>query len=425
MCGVTVCLGSSLYTGIPIRSDGIVKPESKDSTMLVPLIVSGLLTWGIFRNADHPIQQLATFITLCFATVALNQMFASQKMVAYMKEIPARDRVGLGVSVLILFFGVYLCTEVVNFKQKGFPADVPCYDLLMALVACAVISCLRVFTFNQVKPLGQKLLPTDKWSTEERAEKLDKFGTVAFKMLYMIISSIAGVYLFGYEGWMPSSLRFGSAETLPLTIKPYEKVPIEMRMYYMVVLGYALHSLVFHLRTKIRNDFFEMFVHHIATVILLVCSYFVGGCQIGVAVQILHDIPDIFVYGAKLFADTRYKATCLTFYFGMVFSWGFLRLYVFPFQIWVSLAKEGFMLNSFNSYGVPGVTGYLITMLMLLQVLHVWWFSLFLLMGYVAATEGKTKDIQANTNSEGSLSELHKLKSVKAAQVAKAAIAAQ
>lgn len=49
-----------------------------------------------------------------------------------------------------------------------------------------------------------------------------------------------------------------------------------------------------------RKDWLESMVHHVATVILLVYSYYVNFTRVGVMVLLVHDVSDIFLEAAKL-----------------------------------------------------------------------------------------------------------------------------
>lgn len=49
-----------------------------------------------------------------------------------------------------------------------------------------------------------------------------------------------------------------------------------------------------------RKDWLESLIHHIATVILLLYSYWVNFTRVGVMVLMIHDVSDIFLEAAKL-----------------------------------------------------------------------------------------------------------------------------
>lgn len=49
-----------------------------------------------------------------------------------------------------------------------------------------------------------------------------------------------------------------------------------------------------------RKDWLESMIHHIATTLLLVYSYYVNFTRVGVMVLLVHDMSDIFLEAAKL-----------------------------------------------------------------------------------------------------------------------------
>lgn len=49
-----------------------------------------------------------------------------------------------------------------------------------------------------------------------------------------------------------------------------------------------------------RKDWLESMVHHIATIALLLYSYYVNFTRVGIMVMLLHDVSDIFLEAAKL-----------------------------------------------------------------------------------------------------------------------------
>ena len=48
-----------------------------------------------------------------------------------------------------------------------------------------------------------------------------------------------------------------------------------------------------------RKDFFELTVHHVATLALLFFSYAVNFWRVGTLVMVVHDVADIVLEGAK------------------------------------------------------------------------------------------------------------------------------
>jgi len=54
-----------------------------------------------------------------------------------------------------------------------------------------------------------------------------------------------------------------------------------------------------HLQIR-RKDWLESMIHHVATTLLLVYSYYVNFTRVGVMVLLIHDMSDIFLEAAKL-----------------------------------------------------------------------------------------------------------------------------
>jgi ceramide synthetase len=185
---------------------------------------------------------------------------------------------------------------------------------------------------------------------------------------------------------------------------PYSAVTESVKRYYLLELSYHAHSLVFHLFTVHRNDFVEMTLHHICAVALVIFSYFANWVRVGALVLFLHDIADVTAYAVKAVVDTRYTALTLSCYGALLAAWGYTRLYVFPFFV---ISKATVPVAEGESASFAWITSY--AMLLVLQGLHIYWYTLFLIMGYRFAISGKTVDIQQKAGSaDGSYVDYHK-----------------
>jgi ceramide synthetase len=126
-----------------------------------------------------------------------------------------------------------------------------------------------------------------------------------------------------------------------------------------------------------RKDFWEMFVHHIATISLMLLSYTGNFVRIGSLILLLHDISDIFLEGAKL---TNYvldgaSVICDVLFglFALVF--GTTRLFYFPFFVLWTISFDSF--EVFGAESSALWTGRRIFMVFLytLQALHCFWYG--------------------------------------------------
>ncbi|TYZ67243.1 hypothetical protein PybrP1_010735 [[Pythium] brassicae (nom. inval.)] len=261
-------------------------------------------------------------------------------------------------------------------------------DLLEALgYSAAVVAARYVFT-RALKPVGRLVLEPSKRSSEDRVER---FTTVLFKLAYFVGITYAGYATMGHEVWFPTSLG-GRGDATNAFLVVEEPPSPALRRYFLVQLGYHFHSLVYMVAlSPIRNDFIEMLLHHVATIFLIGCSYMGNYTPSGALIAITHDIGDVTGYAIKTVVDTGSTLLTVVMYVVLLVSWGYTRLYVFPFELLynavvvlpnLSVSAPVLMLHPVN------------VMLGMLLVLHVYWYGLFLVMGYNLVTKGEKEDIQ-------------------------------
>lgn len=90
-------------------------------------------------------------------------------------------------------------------------------------------------------------------------------------------------------------------EIISNMLTPYP-APMNMaeRIYYIQAGGYYVSVMFFLiLFDPRRSDFLELMLHHFVTLGLVVGSYLFGYVRMGMVILALHDIGDIFLYGAK------------------------------------------------------------------------------------------------------------------------------
>jgi len=87
---------------------------------------------------------------------------------------------------------------------------------------------------------------------------------------------------------------------------PYLDFPSGYKYYFTGTMGFHLANCIHHLTTTEKsNDYFEMIVHHLVTLYLYGYSYMIHACGGGV-IAVLHDIADIFISNARIWAETEY-----------------------------------------------------------------------------------------------------------------------
>lgn len=89
-----------------------------------------------------------------------------------------------------------------------------------------------------------------------------------YKGLYFLAVTIWGFLILRNEKYC-TPLLFGNGDLkyLNYELQTYER-PRGFRLYYLGTMGYHVHSLITHALHTARNDFVEMFLHHIVTIFL-------------------------------------------------------------------------------------------------------------------------------------------------------------
>ena len=160
---------------------------------------------------------------------------------------------------------------------------------------------------------------------------------------------------------------------------------------YILQLGYGIHDFILQFFNTKRSDYIEMFIHHSATILLLWGSYIIGVFRIGVIVLMIHEPSEIFLRLAKLFHYAKYKiASTITFgIFVCVFF--VFRLILFPLCLWMILTT-----NVIDN----SVLTLFMSLLLILQVLHILWFGSIIKVIKMVKQKGELKDVRSDDEND-------------------------
>ena len=107
-----------------------------------------------------------------------------------------------------------------------------------------------------------------------------------------------------------------------------------VRTYYLITLGYHLNAMRVviwaYFVGKSKNDWIEMSLHHMLTIVLYMVSYKIEFIKIGALIMFVHDWADIWSPFAKIWVETNYKNLTIFGAFMTWTVWVYSRLYVFP-----------------------------------------------------------------------------------------------
>jgi len=283
--------------------------------------------------------------------------------------------------------------------------------------------------------------------------RINKFGEYVFRLCFHSIISGVGIYLFFNKPWWSSVSHFfsltgssdsgsGSANGEENTILgtkslyinwPFQPIEAGMAWYYLVQAAYNVEAMISLLEKSVlvkvqpiivvddgnlksnneshkqqwqlpltydwsescRGDFREMFIHHIFTNLLIIGSSVFRFTYIGSMVFMIHDISDIPVDLSKLANFLKWKKTTAACFLIMCITWVITRLIILPFIVWKSciyetwlVCDDGYMPPIYYNMYQP----VFVVLLGFLILLHFFWFTLFIRMGYVLIRKGEAHD---------------------------------
>lgn len=116
---------------------------------------------------------------------------------------------------------------------------------------------------------------------------------------------------------------------------PFTPVEPGTKTYALTTMGYHLGTLFLHIFIhESQNDFREMLLHHLCTVLLYALMIYSNMLGIGCLIIFLHDIADIFTPMTKGFSQTPFNTATVITYFLCVCSWFYTRNLVFDYWVW-------------------------------------------------------------------------------------------
>jgi ceramide synthetase len=247
-------------------------------------------------------------------------------------------------------------------------------------------------------------------------KSMHKFRHQSWQLVVHVICGAYEWYLIRDEPW----LDFGETQWQPL---PHRQVlPFEMKLFWLIHVALWTYTCFNHVFVfEKQSDYAVMYVHHVATIFLVLMTYRYTYVRNGICVLFCHDVSDVFIDLLKMTnylklegASGRYIVE--TVFVSNLVSWVYFRLWLFPTKvIWRgclgaghdpatgALTFGGRMDDPFDPRAPDHLAaGYArefgaassdfwwhrfrvqragCALLVLLLVLHVYWFFLFLRIG--------------------------------------------
>ncbi|XP_061102182.1 ceramide synthase 2 [Conger conger] len=196
-----------------------------------------------------------------------------------------------------------------------------------------------------------------------------KFREACWRFVFYLSAFIGGLIALYDKPWLYDTREvwIGFPKQQSMLDSQYWYYILEMSFYWSL-----LFSVAFDIK---RKDFKEQIIHHFATLILLAFSWCANYIRIGTLVMIIHDASDVLLESAKLFNYAKWERTCNIIFILFAIVFMVTRLIIFPF--WLIHCAWVYPVVSY-----PPFFGYYFfnVMLLVLQLLHIFWACLILRM---------------------------------------------
>ena len=213
----------------------------------------------------------------------------------------------------------------------------------------------------------------ERWIRKRLKEenKTQKLSDTSMRAAYYIFMCIYGISIIYEKQWLWDT-RYCWYDY------PRHHVDDKTRRYYLIQLTfywYLTFSQVYGDSTKKRKDFWQMLLHHIATITLISFSWVSNKVRVGMLVVVLHDMADVALEIAKMFLYANFQKVSTTMYSVFAFTWIVTRLYIYPKYVLYTT-----MVELPKIIGIAPADILMIAFLIVLQMLHVFW-TYFLIKG--------------------------------------------
>lgn len=223
----------------------------------------------------------------------------------------------------------------------------------------------------------------ERWWRHRRAQNrpttLTKFCENAWRCSYYTISFSVGMCVLWTKPWFWDIKHCWYGY-------PHQSIDTPIWSYYMLSMSYYWSLLVSQFFDIKRKDFWQMFAHHIITLLLLLLSWVCNFHRVGSLVLVIHDCSDIFLEAFKVtkYANRQKLSDCIIVVF--IVSWLITRMGYYPRVIYSTSVEATQILVMFPVYYIFN------SMLLMLLMLHIVWTYMIFVVAYNSLKSGKAEN---------------------------------
>lgn len=320
------------------------------------------------------------------------------------------DRIHLFLTIALLFMSYIFYNDFASFREKAPERLIvmrDMHDLGYIILAAAAMFLARKLLDYLIRPhMEKRLLSLDLPQVDVGLRK-EKLTRQVFDAVFY-----SGVFLYGRAivwdiDFVPQWI--GGTGTCDSLGKYWPRMVFhdKMRIYIIIQFGHHLHNLVYHtMAMKHVGNYFEMILHHYATVISLFYSYFTNWEDYAFFILNCHDLSDGFLNFGKVVRDMGYEKSRLLeiTYLSLAVSWVYHRAVViggcyfyktYDYYWW----KSPFPLEEDLWRSVKRGVNFIICNIVIIWILNIlWWIQIVKIgvnkflkkKGFVSTHEGET-----------------------------------
>lgn len=223
---------------------------------------------------------------------------------------------------------------------------------------------------------------------QDKPTTLVKFCETSWRCIYYTYSFIFGSIVMWEKPWLWDIKQCWYGY-------PHQSVTNDIWWYYMISMAFYWSLTASQFYDVKRKDFWQMFAHHMITILLMALSWVCNLHRVGSLVLLVHDCADIFLESAKLTKYAQYQKVCDTIFAIFTVVWIVTRLILYPRIIYSSSVEAPQILPMFPAYYIFN------TLLILLLVLHVCWTYLIVQIAVKAIKSGQMEgDVRSSSSEE-------------------------